>query len=157
MPKISLGSTAISAAVLESSEDFGRRTAIAAQSCPGSIDIGRRCWMRSPGTTSRAPDRASGDPDAIRCDFGLAPVAKRSGLTVLVQRRPPRTCCSGTQSATGPRPPSGTAESQPGERSRAAKPRKQACPSPRKRRRHINIDRPDDTGSPNLYGKGRSE
>ena len=40
MPKISLGSPAISAAVSESSEDFGRRTAIAAQSCPGSIDIG---------------------------------------------------------------------------------------------------------------------
>ena len=47
----------------------------------------RPCWMRSPGTTSRAPDRVSGDPDAIRCDFGLAPVEKRSGLAVLFQRR----------------------------------------------------------------------
>ena len=40
MLKVSLGSTAISAAVLESSEDFGRRTVIAVQSRPGSIDIG---------------------------------------------------------------------------------------------------------------------
>ena len=40
MPKISLGLAAISAAVLESSEDFGRRTVIAVQSRPGSTDIG---------------------------------------------------------------------------------------------------------------------
>ena len=37
---MSLGSAAISAAVLESSEDFGRRTIIAVQSRPGSTDIG---------------------------------------------------------------------------------------------------------------------
>ena len=47
-------------------------------------------------------------------------------------------------------------QSQPGEGSCAAKPRTQACPSPRKRRRHIS-GRPDDTGNPNLYDKGRSE
>ena len=39
MPKVSLGSTAISAAVSESSEDFGRRRVVAEQSCPGSTDI----------------------------------------------------------------------------------------------------------------------
>ena len=40
MLKVSLGSVAILAAVLESSEDFGRRTVIAVQSRPGSTDIG---------------------------------------------------------------------------------------------------------------------
>ena len=40
MPKVSPGPAAISAAVLESSEDFGRRKVIAEQSCPGSPDIG---------------------------------------------------------------------------------------------------------------------
>ncbi len=39
MPKVSLGSAAISTAVLGYSEDFGRRTVIAVQSCPGSTDI----------------------------------------------------------------------------------------------------------------------
>ena len=40
MPKVSLGSAAILAAVLGYSEDFGRRTVIAVQSRPGSTDIG---------------------------------------------------------------------------------------------------------------------
>ena len=40
MLKVSLGSAAISAAVSESSEDFGRRKVVAEQSRPGSTDIG---------------------------------------------------------------------------------------------------------------------
>ena len=71
----------------------------------------RRCWKRSPGTASRVHDRGSGDLHAIRCDFGLAPVAKRTGKTAYSHDDSPRTHCSGRQSATGPWPQSGKAES----------------------------------------------
>ena len=40
MLKVYPGSVAISAAVSESSEDFGRLKVFAEQSCPGSTDIG---------------------------------------------------------------------------------------------------------------------
>ena len=74
----------------------------------------------------RAHDRGSGDPDAIRCNFGLAPVAKRFGQTILGQRRLAsnallrKTVCHRAKAAFG-------TASQPGKGSRAAKPRKQAC------------------------------
>ena len=65
----------------------------------------------------------------------------------------PRTHCSGTQSATGPRPPSGTAESQPGERIA----RCEAADTSSSEFLEPSLDKsglPDDTGSPSLYGKG---
>ena len=53
MPKVSLGSAAISSAVLGSSEDFGRRKVVAEQSCTGSTDIGATVLEAKSGTTSR--------------------------------------------------------------------------------------------------------
>ena len=63
-----------------------------------------------------------------------------------------RTHCSGTPPATGPRPPSGTAELQLDEGSRAAKPRTQAQPGLGSVADNSGL--PDDTGESDLYEKG---
>ena len=108
--------------------------------------------MRSPGTTSRAHDRGSGDPDAIRCDFGLAPVAKRF-RPYYSSDDSPQAHCPGTPPATGPWPPSGKAESA-GRRITRCEAEDTSTPEPWKRRRQC---RTVGRYRANLYYKGRSE
>ena len=155
MPKVSPGLAAIPAAVSGSSEDFGRRRVVAVQSCPGLTDIG------APVLDAKSRDDFPAlliGVQATRTPCGAISASrtlrKDPDWPFWSSDDSPRTHCSGRPPATGHgRHPA--RQSQPGEVSRAAKPRTQARPSLGSVA--DSSGRLDDTGNPNLYGKGCSE